>query len=129
MNMRDLDQIPEELAKIGVRNGDEMAWKPDDCVAVVEWLRSTGRAVLGTELWRLHSGRVFTSIHTKSGPTIYCTACDPLQNERWNDYVERSARIAIDRIASFRWPEDSTEPPSPVYFNIDWADWAWFREH
>jgi hypothetical protein len=129
MKSSNLDEVPEELARIAFRNGTEMAWKQGDCVAAIDWLRSVGRAVLGTELWRVHGGNVHTAIRTKAGPAIYCTACDPLQNERWNDYVERSAALAINWIASFRWPEDSTEPPSPVYFNIAWADRAWFREH
>jgi hypothetical protein len=129
MTSPDLSEVPEELTRIAFRNGSEMAWKQGDCPAAIEWLRSVGRAVLGTELWRVNGVAIYTAIGTKSGPTIYCTACDPLQNERWNDYVERSATIAMDWIASFRWPEDSTEPPSPVYFNITWADRAWFHEH
>jgi hypothetical protein len=129
MNMRDIDQVPGELASIGVRNGDEMAWKPGDCATAIEWLRSTGRAVLGTELWRLNGGHIYTSIKTSGGPAIYCTASDPLQYERWEDYLDRSAALAIDWIASFRWPDDATEPPDPVYFNITWADRSWFREH
>ena len=129
MNSTELDEVPEELARTAFRSGNEMAWKQGDCTAAIEWLRSVGRAILGTELWRVDGSTIRTAIWTKAGPAIYCTACDPLQNERWGDYVERSANSAIGSIASFRWPDDSTESPSLVYFNITWADRAWFREH
>jgi hypothetical protein len=129
MRSPDINEIPEELAHTAFRNGNEMAWKQGDCPAVIEWLRSAGHAVLGTELWCLNGTDLYTAIGTKSGPLIYCTACDPAQNERWSDYVQRSATAAINWIASFRWPEDSIEPPDPVYFNITWADRKWFSEH
>ena len=129
MRSPDLDQVPEELARTAFRNGSEMAWKQGDCTAAIEWLRSVGRAVLGTDMWLVHGANIYTAIRTKAGPTIYCTACDPLQNEHWNDYVDRSAKLAIEWISSFRWPEDAAEPPSPVYFNITWADRAFFRDH
>jgi hypothetical protein len=129
MRSPDLDEVPEELARTAFRNGSEMAWKRNDCKAAIEWLRSVGRAVLGTELWRVDGNKIRAAIATRAGPAIYSTTYEPLQNERWNDYVERSAALAIASIASFHWPEDSTEPPSLVYFNITWADRAWFREH
>jgi hypothetical protein len=122
-------EVPEELAQIAFRNGNEMAWKQENCTATIEWLRSARRGVLGTELWLVEGAHIRTSIWTKAGPAIYCTVCDPLQNERWDVYVERSATSAINWIASFRWPEDSIEPPSAVYFNIAWADRTWFSEH
>ncbi len=96
-------------------------------------LQSNGFAVLGMRCWGIELGpdgrSVWTAIGTKAGPAVYCTAVDPLQNERWGDYVERSAKLAMGSIASFRWPEDATEPRTTVYFNITWADRAWFREH
>lgn len=106
-----------------------MAWKQEDCAATIARLRSVGRAILGTELWSVVDGNIYTAIRTKAGPAIYCTACDPVENEGWNDYVERSARLAINWIEAFRWPEDSTEPRTPVYFNTEWVDREWFREH
>jgi hypothetical protein len=132
MSFSDLDNVPEELARKAFRHGEEMAWTQDDCPAVIEWLRDSGCAVLGTELWRRSRSDprwIATAIDTRPGPTIYCTACDPLKGERWSEYVERSAKEAIRWISLFRWPEDSTEPPTPVYFNITWANRKWFREH
>jgi hypothetical protein len=127
VNSEDLE-IPEELTRTAFRSGEEMAWKQEDCAEVIEWLRKAGCAVLGMELWLPESGMIRTGIRTESGPAIYCTACDPRDNERWDDYVERSAKSTMDSIASFRWFEDSVEPPRPVYFNITWASRRWFRE-
>lgn len=128
MSQEGLDEIPEELAKRAFRHGEEMAWKQEDCADVIEWLRNAGFAVLGMELWVPDGGMIRTAIRTKTVPAIYCTACDPLKNERWDDYVERSARSTMDSIASFHWFEDFVEPPRPVYFNITWANRRWFRE-
>jgi hypothetical protein len=129
MISRDLEEIPEELTRSAFRNGEEMAWKQEECARVIEWLRSAGYAVLGMELWLPDGHNIRTGINIKTGPAIYCTACDPLEKERWNDYVERSARSTIGSITSFRWPEDSVEPSSPAYFNITWASRRWFRQH
>ncbi|MGH9742997.1 MAG: hypothetical protein ACRD51_11680, partial [Candidatus Acidiferrum sp.] len=123
------DEIPEELARTAFHNGEEMAWQQGGCAVVIEWLRSSGYATLGMELWLPDSDGIRTAINTKAGNAIYCMACDPGEGEPWKEYVERSATATAQSIASFRWPEDSLEPPRPVYFNITWASRPWFREH
>jgi hypothetical protein len=84
-------------------------------------------ALLGIELWVVKEGGIQTAIHTESGPELYVTSCDPLKDETWQNYVERSARDAMKHILAFRWPADAVEPPRPVYFNLTWADREWFR--
>jgi hypothetical protein len=130
MNKRDHEEIPEELTRGAFRNGEEFAWKQEDCARVIEWLRGGGIAVLGMELWLPDGQNIRTGIKTKTGPVvIYCSACNPLKAERWGDCVDRSAKSTMGAIASFRWPEDAAEPPRRAYFNITWASRQWFREH
>jgi hypothetical protein len=121
-----LDGMPERLAAAALVSGEEAAWEQGDSKDAVEWLRNAGYAILGIELWLLKQGKISTSINTLSGPVIFCTSCDPLKDERWEDYVQRAARVATESIATFRWPEDSLET-SPAYFNLTWADREWFR--
>jgi hypothetical protein len=127
MKPTSLAGFPERLSAIAYVNGEEVAWEQKDCADAIEWLRQNGFAVLGIELWRIGDGSIRTSIHTKSGSEIYVTSCDPVRGETWQDYVERSARDAAEKISAFHWPEDSIEQPSPVYFNLCWADREWFR--
>ena len=93
--------LPEHLAAAAFVSpeGHEQAWKQSDCTQVIEWLSSNGHAVLGTELWLVKNGEIHTLINTKSGPVLHCTSCDPLPQEDWNEYVQRSARLAAEQIA------------------------------
>jgi len=129
MTFQDDEVIPEALTRTAFRNANEMAWKQEDCAAVIAWLRDSGYAVLGMELWLPDDDGIRTAMRTKAGPAIYCSACNPVRNERWDDYVRRSASETLDSITSFRWPEDSDEPQRAAYFNITWASRRWFREH
>src|SRR5438552_7640919 len=128
MNNRDHEGIPEELIQNAFSNGEEFAWKQEDCGQVIDWLRHKGNAIMGIELWLPEGQNIRTGIKTKTELVIYCTACDPLETERWDDYVDRSAKLVIGAINSFSWPEDTVEPPRPAYFNITWASREWFRE-
>ncbi len=121
-----LSRMPEQLAAAALVKGEEAAWEQSDCAAAIDWLRNAGYAVLGIELWLLKKGQISTFISTLSGPVLYCSSCDPRKDESWNDYVERSARLAAESVAAFRWPEDSLESCS-AYFNLTWADLEWFR--
>ena len=127
MKPTSLAGFPERLSAIAFVNGEEVAWEQKDCGDAIEWLRQNSFAILGIELWRIENGSIRTSVHTKSGPEIYVSHCDPEKGEKWQDYVERSARDAMENISAFHWPADSVEPLAPVYFNLCWADQEWFR--
>jgi hypothetical protein len=118
--------LPERLSKIAFINGEEFAWKQEDCGSAIDWLSQNGYAILGFELWLVGNGRIRTAIHTKSGPGLYVTNCDPVEHESWECYVKRSAQDAVEKIGEFRWPADAIESPAPVYFNLAWADREWF---
>lgn len=105
----------------------EPVWKQSDCLEVIQWLSKNGQAVLGIELWIVRAGTIRTLMNTKSGSAIYCTNCDPLPQEHWDDFVQRAARLASKGVSSFRWPEDSLEIPDSAYFNLTWADREWFQ--
>ena len=119
--------LPDHLTASAFVSG-EPAWRQGDCTEVITWLSGNGYAVLGWELWLVTNGAIRTIMNTKSGGALYCNSCDPLPNESWSEYVQRSARLAEENVASFRWPEDSTEnPDTAAYFNLTWADRGWFR--
>ena len=59
------DEVPEDLARSALRNGTEMVWKQEDCAATIAWLRSVGRAILGTELWSVVDGNIYTRFEQK----------------------------------------------------------------
>jgi hypothetical protein len=122
-----LSHMPEQLAAAALVSGGEAAWKQDDCAAAIDWLRNTGYAILGIELWLLKKGSISTFINTLSGPVLYCSSCDPRKDEGWDDYIERSARLAAESVAAFRWPDNSLETCS-AYFNLTWADREWFQK-
>jgi hypothetical protein len=119
--------MPKGIAAAALVVGGEAAWLQADCAAAIEALAEAGCAILGTELWLLKDGRVQTSFETTNGFAIWCTSCGPLPDEHWDDYVQRSSRIATESIVAFSWPDDACEPPCPVYFNLTWADRDWFR--
>jgi len=121
-----LNHMPERLTATALVSGEEAAWEQADCAAAIDWLRNAGYAVLGIELWLLKKGQISTFISTLSGPVLYCSSCDPRKDESWDDYVERSARLAAESVTAFRWPEDSLETCS-AYFNLTWADREWFQ--
>jgi hypothetical protein len=129
MKPNSLANLPESLSATAFVNGEDVAWEQKDCVSAIDWLRRNGFAILGIELWLIENGGIRTAIRTKSGPALYVADCDPVNGESWDSYVERSARDAVERISSFHWPEDSLEPPRPVYFSLCWADREWFRIH
>jgi hypothetical protein len=118
--------FPHRLAAAALVNGGESSWQQKDCLSAIAWLSENGYAILGFELWLVRDGGMSTAISTKSGPAIYVSSCDPTKGETWEGYVQRSALEAAERIGSFRWPEDSLEPPRPAYFNLCWADREWF---
>lgn len=121
--------MPKEVAAAALVVGREAAWQQSDCAAAIDALAGAGYAILGWELWLLgRAGRVQASIATADGSAIWCASCEPLPEERWDDYVQRSQRLAAEGIAAFSWPEDACEPPRPVYFNITWADRDWLRK-
>jgi hypothetical protein len=122
-----LPDMPERLAASALVNGEEAAWEQADCAAVIEWLRQASYAVLGFELWLSKEGGITTFINTLSDRVFYCASCDPHKDESWDDYVQRSARLATEGIAAFRWPEDSIEGPDIAYFNLTWANREWFQ--
>jgi hypothetical protein len=121
--------LPERLSATAFLNGEDVAWEQKDCANAIDWLSQNGYAILGIELWLIIDGGIRSSIRTKSGAAIYVTSCDPRERESWKSYVERSARDAAEKISAFHWPTDSVESPSPVYFNLCWADREWFRTH
>jgi hypothetical protein len=122
-----LATLPDRLRAIGFVSGDEIAWKQEDCVKAIDWLRRNEYAVLGIELWLIEGDTKRTAIPTKSGPAIYVTSCDPIKGEKWKDYVERSAHEAAHAISAFHWATDAVGPPRPVHFNLCWSDREWFR--
>jgi hypothetical protein len=122
-----LTSLPERLRAIGFVSGEEIAWRQEDCAEAIDWLRRNQYAVLGIELWLIENGSMWTAIPTESGPAIYVTSCDPIKGEKWEDYVERSAREAAAAISAFHWATDAVGPPRPVHFNLCWADREWFR--
>jgi hypothetical protein len=119
--------VPDRLRAVAFGDGEDLAWKQKDCADAIDWLRQNGNAILGIDLWLIEDGKIRTAIRTKSGPIIYASNCDPLEGETWEEYVQRSAKNALDSIGAFSWPEDSLEPPQPSYFNLCWADLEWFR--
>lgn len=120
--------MPGEVAAAARVIGDEAAWQQSDCPAAIRSLAEAGYAILGWELWLLRTdGRVQTTVATKDGLAIWSASCDPLPDEQWGDYVQRSAQLAAEGIAAFNWPQNACEPPLPVYFNITWADRTRFR--
>jgi hypothetical protein len=121
-----LTEMPEPLVATAFVNGDEAAWEQSRCGEVIAWLHDNGYAILGIELWLLKDGTISTFINTSSGQVLFCTSCDPVRNEYWDDYVRRSAQLATENIAAFRWPEDALETYRP-YFNLSWADRKWFQ--
>ncbi|MFZ2086629.1 MAG: hypothetical protein WAU92_19220 [Candidatus Sulfotelmatobacter sp.] len=121
-----LSVMPEQLVAAALVSGEEAAWQQGDCEAAIDWLRHTTYPILGTELWLLKEGKICTFINTLSGRVVHCTSCEPLKDESWDDYTQRSARLAADSIAAFRWPEDSLET-CPAYFNLTRADQRWFQ--
>lgn len=121
-----LSSMPEPLAAAALVGGEEAAWEQADCAAAIEWLRNEGYAVLGTELWLLKKGQIVTSISTIGNPVLYCTSCDLLDDESWDEYVQRSAARDAKSVATFRFPEDSLET-CPAYFNLCWADRKCFQ--
>ena len=123
-----LDSLPEHLRAIGFVSGNDIAWKQENCAEAIDWLRQNDYAVLGIELWLINEdGTIWTAIPNESGPAIYVTSCDPIKGERWEEYVKRSAREAVDAISVFLWTKDAVGPQRPVHFNLSWADREWFR--
>jgi hypothetical protein len=119
--------LPQHLAAAAFVSG-EPAWKQADCAGVIGWLRASGYAVLGWELWLVTNGAIHTLMSTGGGRVLYSASYEPLLQEGWDEYVQRSARLAAEGVLAFRWPEDSTESPDTVpYFNLTWADRDWFR--
>ena len=128
MKPSELASLPEHIKAIGFISGEEIAWRQEDCAEAIDWLRKSGYAVLGIELWLIQSdGSIRTGIPTESGPAIYVTSCDPASGENWGEYVERSAREAARAISAFRWDAHAAGPPRPVHFNLTWADREGFR--
>jgi hypothetical protein len=121
--------FPETLAEVALVNGQEAAWLQKDCLKAIDWLSQNGYAILGFELWLPLGEGIRTAISTKAGPAIYVSSCDPTKGETWEEYVRRSARETTAHITTFRWPEDSLEPPRPAYFNLCWAEQEWFGTH
>jgi hypothetical protein len=120
--------FPQQLAAAAFVNGEEAAWEQEHCLIAIDWFSQNGYAILGLELWLPAGGGIHTAISTKAGLELFASSCDPVKDETWENYVQRSSREAASHIASFSWPENSLEPQRPVYFNLCWADREWFRK-
>ena len=124
------DNFPQGLATAAFITGNEAAWLQSDSLFAINWFAENGHAILAFELWLpQNDGMIKTSIHTEAGPVLYVWSFDPIKDEAWEHYVQRSAREAAKVIGEFRWPEDAVEPLQPAYFNLSWANRQWFRAH
>lgn len=79
-------------------------------------------------MWIVRDGTIWGSARTSAGEAFYGNACDPEPGERWEVYVNRSAREATDTVINPWWRAELTEPePYRIYFNVTWADRTWFQ--
>src|SRR4051794_35767978 len=106
--MINLADIPAELAAQAIVLAGEPAWPPDAARRVIEYLRQSGVAVLGIEMWLPEGGspRVLTS---------WCSRYNVAFTGDWHAYVEENAREALADISS---AEQSGELPPEVLVNL-----------
>jgi hypothetical protein len=103
-----LDLLPPDLAELGYRAGEEIAWSRGDALTVVEFLKTKGYVVLGVDIW----------LPTQPGPTIPA----PFVYD-WSLNADlplrENANTADGFIRTFQWANaDHSHHGMEPYFNI-----------
>lgn len=105
--------LPEALRAAAFTVGTESAWQRADAIRVIGYCRENGVAILGSEVWLRGAGRPVIP-----SPYIYSSTTKPRRdNERWNQYVERTCEEAADYVRAFDW-----DPADTVHL----SDTPWF---
>lgn len=108
--------LPDELRRVAYWWLSEAAWKSEDALLVLEWMRGMGYAAIGIDVW----------LPSKGGPEIpapYVYVWDVgerKESEQWGDFVRRTLEEGRAYVLAFRWYVADVKHRSDVpYFNIE----------
>lgn len=118
--------FPSELRIAAFRADDEVAWPPMLAAAAVEWFRTNGYAVLGTELWLLKDGEIQSLPVGLSGMReAHGNSVNRGNEEPWSSFVTRAGAETLTYLQGFK-PSDIVERGQMV-FNVVWVNESEFK--
>jgi hypothetical protein len=108
--------FPSELASAALVASNEASWRPALAARSVEWFRTHGYAVLGTEIWLSKGGSrqslpYFQNVERQGG-------------EAWDLFVARAAEETLAYLRTFT-PKFTGE--GDAYVNVTWVSESEFR--
>jgi hypothetical protein len=119
------DDFPDELKADAFSMGAEASWPTGSATKVIDWLRQNGFAVLGTELWIVREDGIQPGIFADGKREIHGNEVSRLQNEPWDNYVNRSGLETLRYLGAFEVPPEARKQ-GKVFFNIVWANESQF---
>lgn len=112
--------FPPQLRSTAFVSGEEVAWRPIDAIAAVEWFGEHGYAVLGTELWLLQDNQIQSLPIGLTGlREVHGNVVDRMnEDDTWDFYVARVAAETLRYLRSFN-PADILEK-GDLHFQVTW---------
>ena len=111
----------QPLADVGVRVGNELAWRRVDALAALDELAKMGYGILGGELWSIRGDHVVMGLREEDGreATVGWTSEWRTAEETWPAFVTRSIADAKRNVLTR--PETDGMAPLPassVLYNL-----------
>jgi hypothetical protein len=109
-------ELPQHLQRAAFRAGAEAAWGRAAALEVIRVLSSAHLVVCGVEIWLVAAGA-----SRIPSPIIYGWTAPSLRSgEGWDDYVERTNRLAGEYAEAFAWDEsDRRHASENPLFNLE----------